>query len=126
MIRTTILTLAVGLTLSAPSLAQEDGKKRGPAAKRPTPEQVKRFDKNGDGKLDEAERKAMREAVEKKGGEDDAKRREELLKRFDENGDGKLDDAERKALREHIAKERKERAGEKGKGGEEGKGGDDA
>ena len=30
MIRTTILTLAVGLTLSAPSLAQEDGKKRGP------------------------------------------------------------------------------------------------
>ena len=113
MIRTTILTLAVGLTLSVPSLAQEDGKKGDPAAKRPSPEQIKRFDKNGDGKLDEAEREAMREAAEKKGGEDGAKRRQEILERFDKNGDGELDEAERKAMREAIEKERSEGAGKR-------------
>lgn len=71
MIRTTILTLALGLALSASSLAQEGGKKKGEdAGKRgPSADVIKQFDKNGDGKLDEAERKAMREARAKKRGE---------------------------------------------------------
>ena len=64
-------------------------------------ELIRRFDKNGDGKLDEEEKAAAKEALRMEGGgrgpggPDGEKRRTELLKRFDKNGDGKLDDEER-------------------------------
>ena len=51
---------------------------------------LKRFDKNGDGKLDEAERA---EAKEKMRAENSARRgrmRDRLVKRFDKDHDGKL------------------------------------
>ncbi len=57
----------------------------------------KSFDKNEDGKLDDAERKAMEEA--------DAKALADAQKPFDKNGDGKLDDAEAKAFAEKQAKD---------------------
>jgi Ca2+-binding EF-hand superfamily protein len=77
---------------------------------------LRRFDKNGDGKLDEEERATMRETLKKEkapgpsgsgdigslsyasgpgapgGGMDNF--RQELLKRFDKDGDGKLDATE--------------------------------
>ncbi|MEZ6112126.1 MAG: EF-hand domain-containing protein [Pirellulaceae bacterium] len=63
---------------------------------------MKRFDKNGDGQLDESERAAAREAYLKQRGQGDAAgrpagmpNREELLKRFDTDGDGRLSDDER-------------------------------
>ncbi len=80
---------------------------------------LKRFDKNGDGKLDEAERQAAREAFMKRRGgpgKDGKGRpgkgrpgqfdRAAILKQFDKNGDGKLDEAERQAAREAFMKRR--------------------
>jgi len=50
--------LAVLVSFSAPALRAEDApKKKGPSAK-----QLEMWDKNKDGKLDEAEEKAMKEA----------------------------------------------------------------
>ena len=62
----------------------------------------KAFDKNGDGKLDETERAAMQEA------------RKAREKAFDKDGDGKLSPEERKAMREELMKNRR---GGPGKGG---------
>jgi transcriptional regulator ATRX len=118
-----------------------DAKKRG-AGKRAEEMKAlrKRFDKDGDGKLNDAEGKALREhmqaerkknaAEKKKGAEKGGKKgdrrtggaggqtpeqREALKKQFDADGDGKLNETERAALRKHVATQRKE-----GKGGETG------
>lgn len=65
-----------------------------PERRAPPATLLKEFDKDGDGKLNEAERTAMREAFKA--------RREQAIKarekEFDKNGDGKLDDAERAAF----------------------------
>jgi Ca2+-binding EF-hand superfamily protein len=66
------------------------------------PELIQKFDKNGDGKLDDAERADMRAAFAAKRTE----RHKEMLARFDTNKDGKLDDAERAAMRDSLAAER--------------------
>ncbi len=50
-----------------------------------------KYDADGNGKLDEAERKALREAC--------GERREKLVEKFDKDGDGKLNAKERAALR---------------------------
>lgn len=72
---------------------------------------IKKFDRNGDGKLDETERAAAREAIRgnrKKGSHiqravmgkrDQAIRHGYIMGRFDTNRDGKLDDAEKSAVR---------------------------
>lgn len=75
-------------------------------------EWVKKFDKNGDGKLDAAERAEAREEFArnhprlaqrmksgKRGPGVDAFRRGYMLGKFDQNGDGKLDEMERAAAR---------------------------
>ncbi|MBC8116582.1 MAG: hypothetical protein H7062_19490 [Candidatus Saccharimonas sp.] len=69
---------------------------------------LKRFDKDGDGKLNDTERAAAKKAHEERGGRPgkpgqpgggDGKLREEILKRFDKDGDGKLNDEERAAAK---------------------------
>ena len=66
---------------------------------------LKRFDKDGDGKLNDAERAAAKKAHDEKGGRPgqagggDGKHREEIVKRFDKDGDGKLNDQERAAAK---------------------------
>jgi hypothetical protein len=59
-------------------------------------EAIQKFDTNGDGTLDDAERAQMKAAWQAKR----AERHKEDLARFDSNKDGVLDDAERKALRD--------------------------
>jgi hypothetical protein len=65
-------------------------------------ELLSKFDKNGDGKLDDAERTEMKSAFAGKR----AERHKEMLARFDANKDGKLDDAERAAMRDTKLTER--------------------
>ena len=84
-------------------------------------EMLKQFDKDGDGKLDDTEREAMRTAMMVRFGggpggvRTNARPRfsqEELLQRFDKNGNGKLDEDELAAMRESLGRGR----GGQGKG----------
>jgi len=104
-----IITLLVGaLVLTATAEEKKGGKPQDgrPQRKGPPAEVVAKFDKNKDGKLDEAERKALRDA---------------LVKKFDKNKDGKLDEAERKAMFAERAKANKGK-GPKGQKGPKGEG----
>ena len=58
-----------------------------------------KFDKNGDGKLDDTEKAAARQAHEE--------RRKAAQAKFDKNGDGKLDDAEKAAAKQAREEHRK-------------------
>ena len=61
------------------------------------PETLKKYDKDGDGKLNEKERfAAWGAAAEEK--------RQEFMKKYDKDGDGKLDEKEREAIREGFRK----------------------
>lgn len=99
-----LATLLLALGLAHPAAAQTDaepprkglGGLLGKAADRLKEEAMKRFDKDGDGKLDDAERAEALEAMKKKGGEIQGQLRQFMLRRFDANGDGTLDQAERK------------------------------
>ncbi|MFM7103516.1 MAG: hypothetical protein ACKO3N_20410, partial [Verrucomicrobiota bacterium] len=78
----------------------------------PPPEIVARFDANGDGQLDAAEREARHQAMKsgevephrpgRRGGPGNVPpaRREEIRARFDTNHDGVLDETERRAMHE--------------------------
>ena len=68
----------------------------------PPAELVQKFDKNGDGKLDDAERAQMKTAFEAKR----AEHKKEALASYDLNKDGKLDAAERTAMRDDKLAER--------------------
>ncbi len=78
--------LVAGATTYA--VAQGDGP--------PPKELIQKFDKNGDGKLDDSERAQMKAAFEAKR----AEHRKEMLAKYDTNKDGKLDAAERKVMRD--------------------------
>lgn len=77
---------------------------------------IKRFDKDGDGKLNDEEKAAMQKFIEehrKNGGERKRGERrgqhadhEALIKEFDKDEDGKLSPEERKAMREELARRR--------------------
>lgn len=66
---------------------------------------LKKFDKDGDGKLSEEERAEARKSF---GGGRPPRPPAELIKKFDKDGDGKLNEEERAALREEGQKRRKE------------------
>jgi|ETNmetMinimDraft_25_1059894.scaffolds.fasta_scaffold08031_1 Ca2+-binding EF-hand superfamily protein len=86
----------------------EDG-----AGKRPRPckeEMLKKFDKDGDGKLNKEEHMALREAMPKRRGGKGRPSKEEILKKFDADGDGKLNEEERAAAREARKKHFEEEA----------------
>lgn len=89
----------------------EEGKKDRPARKLP-PEIIAKFDKDGDGKLDETERKAAREGRENMM----AERRKEMLEKFDTDKDGELSDTERQAMREEMKKRMLEKFDKDGDG----------
>lgn len=63
---------------------------------------LQKFDRNGDGKLDDAERAQMKAALAAKR----AERQKERLAKYDANQDGTLDDTERTAMRDDRLTER--------------------
>ncbi len=96
------LALLSATFLTIPATAQAEAKAGSPPADRSNQmakrreERIKRFDKEGDGKLDAAERAERGKAREKfrqKGGSDRV--RGQRLKRFDQDGDGRMNEAER-------------------------------
>ncbi len=89
---------------------------------------VKKYDQNGDGKLDDSERNAARVDFEKSRGRapsaegssadqqtrDGGASRADMVKKYDKDGDGKLDEAERNTMREDITKNRGNAPGGRG------------
>ena len=77
-----------------------------PAARKA--EMLKKFDKDGDGKLSDTEKTTLRaEMQNRRGGGRDRKQwtpeqRDEMLKKFDKDGDGKLSQEERDTAREAM------------------------
>lgn len=93
------LALAGTLAVHAQEPAPEGGKgeRRGGGRQLP-PQLLKEFDKDGDGKLNEEEGKAAREALQARRAEAEKKR----LEKYDTDKDGKLSDDERKAMRADL------------------------
>lgn len=93
---------------SPPAAAPPEAPRRGlgglldRAGDRLRAEAMKRFDRNGDGRLDEAERAEALDGLKKKGGDLEAQARALLLARFDADSSGSLDDTERKAALAEI------------------------
>ncbi len=88
------LFIALGLALTGLVAHTADGEAK-PAAPPSREEIIKKYDKNGDGKLDQDERAALMKD-----------RQAESLKKYDKNGDGKLDESELQARREDARKQR--------------------
>ena len=92
---------------------------------------LKKFDKDGDGRLNEDERKAWLESLPeplRKRILEQHKRRQEIVREFDKDGDGRLSEEERQAAREAMRQRMEKRRGEgrerpgKGPGGRPGPG----
>lgn len=93
--------LKLALLVSAPLIAgastyalAQGGEGRG--------KMIQKFDANGDGALDDAERAQMKQAFAEK----HAARKAAMLAKFDTNKDGALDDSEKLAMRDARAAER--------------------
>lgn len=108
-VSTLLLTAAL---LAVPAFAQNemDPTETKPAGggkmKKNHQEIIQKYDKNGDGRLDEDE-KAAAHAMSRKEGAGEGEGRKQMLKRFDKDGDGQLNEAERaeaKKAREMLEK----------------------
>jgi hypothetical protein len=86
------IIIASALIAVASAQAPEGPKpeRKGPPGGPPA-EIIAKFDKDGDGKLSEDERKAMME-----------ERKKEMIAKFDKDGDGELNEEEKKAAREAM------------------------
>jgi hypothetical protein len=96
------LLIAAPLAGAATFAAAQPGSGGPASASGPPAGLVQKFDKNGDGKLDDAERADMKAAFAAKR----AEHKKELLAKYDKNGDGKLDAAERQVMRDAKLTER--------------------
>lgn len=93
-----LLAITLGLSLSSWILCAADGESKPsvpPTAAERRAEIIKKYDKNGDGKLDVEEQTAYRKD-----------REVEQLKKYDKNGDGKIDQTERQVAQEDVKKQR--------------------
>lgn len=93
-----LMTLGLLLGTCLFATAQDAAPQRPERPNRPArqlpPELIKEYDKDGDGKLSDDERKAMQEAVRAKR---EAQQKADLAK-YDKDGDGKLSAEERKTM----------------------------
>ena len=116
-----VLALIAGALLSAPFAANAEPAKKPDAAARKEA-MLKKFDKDGDGKLSDEEKAAMKAEMKKRRAEGGAKggnaeRRAEMMKKFDKDGDGKLNDEEKAAMRAEMQKRREAGGGKPKDGG---------
>ena len=115
----TLMLIFASFTLFADdnSSSPEAGKK-GKACKKRKMMAMKKFDKDNDGKLSEAEKQEMKAHMEK--------RRADMLAKFDKDGNGELSAEERKAAFAEFGPKGKKQCNKK-KGGKKGgdKGGED-
>ena len=111
-----LAALVTTLALALPAAAQSDaeparkglGNLLGKAADRLKDEAMKRFDKNGDGRLDDEERAEALREMKKKGGEIQGQLRQFMLRRYDADGNGTLEPAERKTAFDETMKQLEE------------------
>jgi hypothetical protein len=96
------LLIAAPLAGVATFAAAQPGSGAPASASGPPAGLVQKFDKNGDGKLDDAERADMKAAFAAKR----AERKKEMLAKYDTNKDGKLDAAERAVMRDDLLAKR--------------------
>ena len=82
---------------------------RGDAPGAAKQDMIQKFDQNGDGKIDDAERAQMKAAF----AAHRAERHQQMLARFDTNHDGVIDDAERAQMKAQLAAERDARLAER-------------
>ena len=106
----TLIVIAAAIGLSGAAHAEE-GKGPRPPHKLP-PEVIAKFDKDGDGKLNDDEKAEARAAR----GEMEAARKKEMLEKFDADKDGKLNDDEKAAMREEVKKKMLEKFDKDGDG----------
>jgi hypothetical protein len=106
----TLIVIAAAIGLSGAAYAEE-GKGPRPPHKLP-PEIIEKFDKDGDGKLNEEEHAAAKAAR----GEMEADRKKEMLAKFDKDGDGTLNEEEKMAAREEMKKKMLEKFDKDGDG----------
>jgi Ca2+-binding EF-hand superfamily protein len=83
--------------------AAGEGKARGREA------MIKRFDKNGDGKLSDDEKAQAQKFFKDKKGERPAGKLTQAMQKFDTDGDGKISDDEKAAAKKELAEKRKEK-----------------
>lgn len=106
------ITLAICL---AAGISRAEDKPAKPAAKKPgkpganldgdaKKKIIAKFDKDGDGKLNDTERAVAEEAMKKRLGGDrpEGVDKKALLKKFDKDGDGKLSDEEKRAAKKAM------------------------
>lgn len=89
-----LVTLLGLIALTSPAFAGKKNKNNAPAPATASSVMAK-YDKNGNGILDDTEKEAIRAALEK----------DPDLKAFDKNSDGKFDDAELAAIAKPAAAE---------------------
>ena len=113
-----IFLSAIGLSIGLHAKPEKDGKKPGSKEGRPSREEIiKKFDKDGDGKLNDEEKAELRKKMaERSGG--GRKLPPFLMKKFDKDGDGKLSDEEKAEARNAMEARRKEMIGKFDKDGD--------
>lgn len=108
MMKITPLLLALSAAMPPVATAQNEAP---PARGGPPPEVLERFDKDGDGRLNEEERATLRAEFDQNrggpagrggGGPGGSERESELVPIFDVDGDGVLNDEERQKARVHA------------------------
>ena len=101
-ISTIILALSLCCGLSAEP--EKKGKKGGPDGRPSREQMLKKFDKDGDGKLSEDEKGELRKVMASRG----RKLPPHLMEKFDKDGDGKLNEDERAEARKAMEARRQE------------------
>lgn len=109
------LSILTAALLSVPAVAEDEMKDGTDAGQQPAKmekrhqELVRRFDKDGDGKLSEDEKAAARAEMRTENGPR-KENRKKLLKRFDKDGDGKLSEEEKAEAKKAADKFNENRA----------------